>query len=362
MHFIILIIFIFIITLSFLIYATGKSFLTTINYYLEVNPKIYWLSYVFIQLGFISLIFFPFRLPYLINSYWMAFMFYFIIFSAIAFIIKLLPIKSMFKIIDISKFIFTIIIVIIGIVNANHIQIVSYEVNINKEIPDMNIVVFSDIHLGFRIGHERIERIVQKTNQLQPDLVLIPGDIFDSSFYFVRDIDKIIQELQKIESTYGVFATLGNHDMMGYEDQIRNFLTQSNINLLEDEIAILDHLILVGRIDMTPIVRPSNFERASIPDLLKNINQDLPIIVIDHQPFDIQSGIDNDVDLFVAAHSHNGQVFPGSLVTNLLFLVGYGHQIFNNTHVVVTSGVSFWGPPIRIGTISEIVHIKLTSN
>jgi len=353
----------FFLILALLVYVSGKSLLSLINHFKTINIKKYWFIYILIQVVLLLSMFSPIRWINLMSSYWMAIMFYFIILSGIMALIKLTPIKKeMHKLLDISKVILSVILVIMAVINANYIRITTYHLEINHEIPDLNIVVFSDIHLGFRIGYERIERIVRKTNELTPDLVIIPGDIFDGSFYHVSDIDKIINELRNINATYGVFATLGNHDMMGYESQIREFLLASNITLLEDDIAEVNGITIIGRNDLTPIIRADDFVRKPLSELMENVDRTKPIFLIDHQPFGIQDAVDYGIDLFIAGHSHNGQVFPGSIITNLLFIVGYGHKQINNTNIVVTSGVSFWGPPIRMGTISEIVRIKLTGS
>ena len=100
--------------------------------------------------------------------------------------------------------------------------------------------------------------------------------------------------------------------------------------------------------------------RCDFADILGEINGDLPIIVMDHNPSNIKE-YGKEVDLILSGHTHKGQIFPANLITNLMFTVDYGHFQKNadSPHVIVTSGASTWGMPMRIGTHNEVVSIML---
>ena len=343
------------------LYFMGKSVFSIIAHFSLMRAKDFWIVYSTVQLIFISLLMIPNKYTQIINGYWMAFIAYFAMFSIVGAIVKLFPIGSLgFKIVDISKVVLTLVIVVIGAYIAKNTRIITYDVKINKNIEDLNIVVFSDIHLGYQVGYEKVKEIVKKTNDMKPDLVLIPGDIFNGNYSHVDNIEKISDELKKIESRYGVYASLGNHDVTKDEGKIKDFLKRSDITLLQDDFVVVNGITILGRKDKRPI-DSFEYERITLDEIINKTDKDLPIIVLDHQPADIDSAIKDNADLIVSGHTHNGQIFPGSLITNALFKVGYGHKQFNNTNVIVTSGVGFWGPPIRIGSISEIVNIKLSS-
>lgn len=350
---------IFLTLLSIIIYLTGRGILAILLHLIVIKQPIFWLIYLLVQLIFISLLFIPSRILHIINSYWMAFVLYFTMLCLIVGVVKLFPLSDIFiKFLDFGTLIITVFILVIGSFIAENIKLTTYQAEINKPIPELNIIMFSDIHLGNKIGYQKIQEIVEKTNALKPDLVLIPGDIFDGSITNVLDLDKITSDLAKIKTKYGVFATLGNHDYLKDDIKVRQFFKDSNIILLQDEVNIFKDFIIIGRDDLSPIDR-RGASRKPLTDLLKNLDQALPIILLDHQPFGIDDAINNNIDLFVAGHAHNGQVFPGSIITDHLYKVGYGYQVFNQTHVIVTSGVGYWGPPIRVGSISEIVNIKI---
>lgn len=98
---------------------------------------------------------------------------------------------------------------------------------------------------------------------------------------------------------------------------------------------------------------------AKLNYVLKDTDKSKPIILLDHNPINVDLVIDRNVDLLVSGHTHKGQFFPGNLVTDMLYKIDYGFEKYNNTNVVVSSGYGTWGPPIRVCTKSEIVEINL---
>ena len=347
--------------LSLLFYVNGAGLLSFIKIFFNIKTKDYWITFSLTNLLFMCLLLIPNKYAHIINGYWMAISAYLFIFNILASLIKLLPLSTnIVKAIDISKIVLTVLVVIIGIFTVKNLKLTSYSINTNKNVEDLNIVVFSDTHLGHQIGYDTVTKIVEKVNNLNPDIVFIPGDIFNTDMKNIKDLDKVTTELSKIKTKYGVYATLGNHDGYKGNDDIRKFLLKSNITLLQDEVYTIDNLVIVGRLDARPIERNlTNYNRKTIEELIKDIDGNKYIIMLDHQPSDTDNAIKNNIDLIISGHTHNGQIFPGSLITNAIFKVGYGYKKFDNTNVVVTSGAGFWGAPIRVGTKSEIVNIKL---
>ncbi|MDR2970507.1 MAG: metallophosphoesterase [Bacteroidales bacterium] len=254
-------------------------------------------------------------------------------------------------------------IVTYGIYNANRIKHVSYEIQLkNVVLNDINIVMISDSHLGAINNFEKnLERIVQDINDMNPDIVCIVGDIFNDDFNLIRNPDRAISLFRSINATYGVFAVLGNHDGGRTLSQMKEFLEASNITLLNDEHVIIDgRLALFGRLDANPIGGFGTLERQDITDTIVSVGADMPVIVMDHNPIHIKT-YGNEVDLILAGHTHRGQMFPGNLITRAIFVADYGHyqKDENSPHAIVTSGVSTWGPPMRVGTNNEIVNVVL---
>ena len=169
------------------------------------------------------------------------------------------------------------------------------------------------------------------------------------------------EEFKKIHSKYGVYAVFGNHEYYGgaidkiaYEYEI-----SANFNLLRDKTVKIDNsFYLVGREDLL-YERYSKTKRRKIDELLSDTDRQLPIIVIDHQPANLSEGEKAGVDLQFSGHTHKGQLLPANIVTKRLFENDFGLLAKNTYNVVVSSGVGTWGPPIRIGSASEIVQVEI---
>ncbi len=250
-----------------------------------------------------------------------------------------------------------------GIYNAKQIKTVFYDIALaeNRLVGEMNVVLISDLHLGALGSESKLINAVEKINGLKPDIVCIAGDIFDNDFSAVKNPERAAGALKSIETKYGVFACLGNHDAGTTVEKMLSFLEQSNVNiLLEDYAVIDDRMILLGRADGDPIGGFSEVERKRADYVLKDIDKNLPVLVMDHNPSNIDE-YDSGVDLIVSGHTHKGQIFPGNLITNMMYAVdhGYYRERDDSPQVVVTSGLGTWGMPMRVGTSSEIVSIKL---
>lgn len=305
----------------------------------------------------------------------MAAFLYFIIFLGVIDIVKLiLGIKrfSFISTITLQKIhskanVFALIIVSIllvyGTYNATNIKTTKYEIKINKDagkIKKLNIVMLSDLHLGDIVDKQRLSKIVSAINELKPDIVIIAGDIIDD--YIEPFIEQDMgDEFKKIHSKYGVYVTFGNHDYYGgsIDKIISEYENSANFNILRDKTVKIDNsFYLVGREDIS-YQRYAKTERKSIDELLKGTDELLPIIVIDHQPTNLIQGEKAGVDLQFSGHTHGGQLLPANIITGRLFENDYGILTKENYNVVVSSGVGTWGPPIRIGTSSEIVQVEI---
>jgi len=177
----------------------------------------------------------------------------------------------------------------------------------------------------------------------------------------IRNPDKAIALFRSINASYGVYACLGNHDGGRTLNQMINFLEESNIKLLNDEYVIIDErFALFGRLDANPIGGFGELQRRDISETIAELGVSMPVIVMEHNPAHIKE-YGSETDLILAGHTHRGQMFPGLLVTRAMYAVDYGHyqKDTNSPHVIVTSGVSTWRPPMRIGTNNEIAVIKI---
>ena len=248
-----------------------------------------------------------------------------------------------------------VILLIIGSRNFNNPVVTKYELHTDKPLPGgrLRIVMASDIHLSSFINGENLKKYVNLINSQKGDLVVLAGDIAD------RDARPLIEhkmdrELSRIESKLGVYAITGNHEFYGGKrDDIYNIIRSSGIHLLIDSVHVSPNgFVIVGRDDKT------NHKRNSLESLMKGINMDLPVILLDHQPSKLEDAVNNKVDLQLSGHTHNGQFWPGNILVSLLFENGYGHLRKGDTDIIVSSGLGLWGPKYRIGTKSEVVVIE----
>ena len=274
-----------------------------------------------------------------------------------------------------------IIISFSGIYHAKHIKVTPYKITVDKSAPDMDslkIVLLADTHFGYNSGAVHAQEIVDKINEQQPDLVCIAGDIFDNEYDAVREPEKISEILRTIRSKYGVYACWGNHDLnepilAGFtfkhkkedskqlkDPRMKLFPQNSNIQLLEDEAVLIDNsFYVVGRKDAS-LIEKIEEKRKTPAQLTQKLDKDKTIIVIDHQPKELQDIADTGVDLDLCGHTHDGQTFPGNFTVKFLWENPCGYLQKGSMHNIVTSGSGVWGPAMRVGTDSEICTINLT--
>jgi hypothetical protein len=250
---------------------------------------------------------------------------------------------------------------IFGHWNARTIQIRTLDITIPKNgrpLREFNVVVVSDIHLGTIIGKGRLSAIVDKINALNPDIVLLPGDVVD------EDLGPVIRQnlgetLRSIRSKYGVIAITGNHEYIGGVEDAYKYLTEHGITVLRDSYTrVGDSLYVVGREDLS---RKSFAGETRMPlqQLMADVDRSWPIILMDHQPFRLNEAAENGVDLQLSGHTHHGQLWPFHFITRKMYEVSWGYRKKGETHYYVSCGVGTWGPPVRIGNEPEIVNIKL---
>jgi len=256
--------------------------------------------------------------------------------------------------------------IVYGASNARLIETVNYNMNyVGKSInlENLRIVLISDTHIGSSIGKNHIKRVVDEINRAEPDIVCIAGDVFDGNIDQVSDLQGVITELRKINAPLGVFACLGNHDVdRRSTDRIVQTLNEANITVLQDEVyELMDTIYIIGRKEIYPIGIES--VRKPTAELVSGLDSDSFIIMLDHRPSQFLQTEKFGVNLFLAGHTHKGQIFPGTIITSAIFkragAIAYGHWQGNTMQAIVTSGAGFWGPSIRIGTQSEVVVIDV---
>lgn len=268
---------------------------------------------------------------------------------------------------------------LVGIFTARHTVVTRQDITIEKDggkLDSLHVVLIADLHLGYSIGNDHMKQMVDKINALDPDIVLVAGDIFDNEYEAVKDPDQIAGTLSGIRSKYGVYATYGNHDieepiLAGFtfggknkkkdsDPQMDAFMQRAGFTLLQEKgVWIDDSVYLYGRPDYE---RPGRgiTERKTPAEITENIDKSKPILVLEHEPRQLQELADAGVDAQLCGHTHDGQMFPGNLTIKLLWENAYGYIKKDGMHSIVTSGVGIFGPNMRVGTKSEIYDIHIT--
>lgn len=225
----------------------------------------------------------------------------------------------------------------------------------------LRIAVASDLHLGRLFGVTAIDRLTRLMNSIRADMLLMPGDIMDDNTDAFNDysMDNNLAELCA-NLSYGVYATLGNHDLYGHERPISQALRDAGVHLLNDDVFCIEHqgqkVWLVGRFDN------HKRQRVATIDLLAKVDTSQPVILLDHRPSDIDEHSQLPIDLQVSGHTHNGQVFPANFIVSAINRLGYGYEAIGQGHFVVSSGYGFWGIPFRLGSRSEVWLINVSGN
>jgi predicted MPP superfamily phosphohydrolase len=243
----------------------------------------------------------------------------------------------------------------LGYARYEHKKRVALDITVEKPLgAPLKIVAISDLHLGYTIGKKEFEKWVQLINKEEPDLVLIAGDAFDGRERPIRE-QNLVETFKKIRAKQGVFMALGNHEYIANVEKVSSFMQEAGVILLKDSIALINNTFyLVGRDDKT------NPNRMSTQQLVDSLDKSKPIILLDHQPYNLEESEQNGIDLHLSGHTHYGQVWPISWITDAIYEKAYGYLQKGNSHIYVSSGLGIWGGKFRIGTQSEYVVITLS--
>lgn len=325
-----------------------------------------------------------------IGNYWMGFNLHFVLAMGVCFLIRLIVklvkkdkynLRLAQKITNVAVVSFTILMSVYGIVNAQNLKVTTYDVTVDKSSKqdELNVVLIADLHLGYSVGVKQMERMVNKINELQPDVVVVAGDIFDNEFSAIYNPVRLAEILRGINSKYGVYAVYGNHDieediLCGFtfsDDDVTqvtsikemdDFIENCGFTFLYDEaILINDDFYIYGRPDEE---RPNfgNDSRLEAEKITEGLDLSKMIICVNHEPHDQKKLSAAGVDVDLNGHTHAGQLFPGNIIINFFWDIAYGYKNFDGMHNIVTSGVGLFGPNMRTFTKAEIAQVKIHLN
>ena len=225
------------------------------------------------------------------------------------------------------------------------------ELNIRTDKPlqkPLTIVLASDLHIGYSNRRAELARWIEMIDAEKPDLILFGGDIVDLHLRPVLE-GEYAEEFRKLSAP--AYAVLGNHEYYGDIDGSEQFYADAGISLLRDSVACFKGICIIGRDDR------SNQERKELTELTDSLQGFT--ILLDHQPAHLEEAEEAGIDFQFSGHTHHGQVWPLSWITNTMFEKAYGQCSRGKTQYYISSGLGIWGPKIRIGTRSEylVLHI-----
>jgi predicted MPP superfamily phosphohydrolase len=247
---------------------------------------------------------------------------------------------------------------IYSIYNAEHnLEIKEIRIKFNKlsdRLKGFSIVHLSDLHLNYLKTTKWLNKVVNETNKLTPDIVVITGDLIDAE---LNESSQFCDILKRLMTKHGVYAVTGNHEYYAGIDKFIKFAKESNITILMNENISLDDKIIISGINDNQGIRFSmqgtDLNRAL--NYPKKIDDNKLIVLLSHQPDIFDKSSELGVDLQLSGHTHAGQIPPMDILVKLYFKYSYGLYHKNSAYLYTSAGTGTWGPPMRLTSCSEIV-------
>ena len=288
------------------------------------------------------------------GSVWLVFLLYMVLILLVADVVAWVGLKIPYRFW--VSLVLCLIVLVTGHYRYKHPKVNVVPLSFDKECTlakPLTIVAVSDVHLGEGTGRKALARYVDLINAQSPDVIVIAGDLVDNSVGPLYR-DHMADELARLSAPHGIFMVPGNHEYISGIEAVEQFLRDTPITLLRDSMVTLPgDILLIGRDDK------SNPTRPSLDTLMARTDTTRPVIVLDHQPYGVAKADSLGIDLLFCGHTHRGQVWPLTWVTDRLFEQSHGYRRWTHSHVYVSQGLSLWGPPFRIGSDSELVVFRI---
>ncbi|MCY1022458.1 metallophosphoesterase [Pyxidicoccus sp. MSG2] len=230
-----------------------------------------------------------------------------------------------------------------------------------RALDGLTLVQLTDIHVGPFIRRRYMDALVEQANALRPDLFAITGDLVDGD---VPTLGGAVSALSGLKSRYGSFFVTGNHDYYSGDDAWTEFLQSLGIQVLRNRhVRIGDtgaSLDLVG-VDDWSGGRRGNKQGYDLDRALDGRDPDRAAVLLAHQPANFTVAAERGMDLQISGHTHGGQLVPMTFFIGLAWEHAAGLYRHGDSHIYVSRGCGFWGPPMRVGSPPEIVKLVLTA-
>lgn len=367
--------------LFLLIYGSANVYLgirnlAWLNTFLPVSPWLYWpLLFLIAALPILSRLAARSGLPGVkslaaIGDWWLAVTCWSVLLWLVADIVRLagqhgfLPsIVKQFSAQGLAVNSILAILLLYGFWNALQPSLVRYEIDIGKQagnLSSLRAVMVADIHAGHIVGVDRVRKLADTINTLQPDIVFYAGDLIDDDTACVAE-ENSLSPLREVRPSLGSYAVFGNHEYIGaHPAEAQRLMEEAGITVLRDKLLLInDAFYVAGRDDLSLPRWHGGKERQPLPQLLAGINPSLPVILLDHQPPRTDDPAPSGIDLQLSGHTHRGQFFPNQLLTGLMYKQDWGYWREEAFQLIVSCGYGTWGPPVRIGNRPELVEITI---
>jgi predicted MPP superfamily phosphohydrolase len=229
---------------------------------------------------------------------------------------------------------------------------------IPEEIGRLRIVHISDVHVGLIVGEKRLMRILAEVKNASPDILVSTGDLVDGQ---IDNITKLADLFKEIQPAFGKFAVTGNHEFYAGMDQALNFTKKAGFRVLRGEGIATGGIINIAGVDDPDGKRYNLYIDMPEKELLSSLPADKFTILLKHRP-----EVDNDAQVFfdlqLSGHTHKGQIFPFSIITELYYrnTTHAGKlRLVNDSYLYVSRGTGTWGPPMRFLSPPEVTVIDL---
>ena len=218
------------------------------------------------------------------------------------------------------------------------------------------IVQLTDVHVGPTLGREFVASVVKQVAALAPDLIVLTGDLVDGR---VRDLASHVEPLRELHARDGVFAVTGNHEYYWNADAWIAHFGSLGIRFLRNERVTIASVLELAGVDDSSAASMAVGHGEDVPRAVAGRDPALPVVLLAHHPRTIARAVAAGCDLQLSGHTHGGQLLPLGWLARLFEPRVAGLARFGATWLYVSEGTGFWGPPLRVGTTSEITLITL---
>ncbi len=352
-------------------------FIGTIDFLMSLIGYLYWrhnlafarswtfgLAYLFLALNTVISVLLPPSTPLFLTrasawleGLWIAFGYYSVLVAALHGIIyigsKLIGLHLPSAKIALGAFVFICCFIGWGTYRAFHPTVRTEEV-VTEKLPagsHYKIVFLTDLHMGRILGHEYAAKLAARVNGEQPDFVLIAGDLIDERIFYVEQQDSL-SALAQIKAP--IYMSYGNHEYIDDPERWEQMLKEKGIHVLRNADTVIDDKVKITGIEDYSKQKGTE----SIFDLADD-NAKYYDIILDHQPRRFDAAAEAGYDLYLAGHTHTGQLFPNRMVTKRMYKLDYGRTNFAKLTAITSNGYGFWGPPVRTEVAPEMIVIEL---